>query len=254
MSVRRLLVFCLLGLTPCLSQELTVAAASDLQRALPELAAAFEKQTGKRVRLAFGSSGNLYAQIQNGAPFDIFFSADVGYPKQLEAMGLAKKGSLYVYGTGELVVWDPYTRLDFRRLGLKALLDPRVRHIAIANPSHAPYGRAAKAALVKAGVWEAVQAKVVLGENVSQAAQFVQTGNAQVGIIAASLTDRPEFVAQRLWFVPQELHPPVDQAVVILTATKNAIQAAEFVAFLQSRTGATVMERHGFRRPERTAK
>ena len=254
MSVRRVVCALLLWLTPCLGQELTVAAASDLQRALPELAAAFEKETGKKVRLVFGSSGNLYAQIQNGAPFDLFFSADVDYPQRLEAAGLAKKGSLYIYGIGELVVLDPFSRLDFGRLGLKALLDPRVKHIAIANPAHAPYGRAAKAALEKAGVWAAIKDKIVMGENVSQAAQFVQTGNAQVGLIAASLTHTPELAAQRFWVVPQGLYPRLDQGVVILTATKHGALAERFVAFLQSRTGRAVMERYGFHGMRREAK
>jgi molybdate transport system substrate-binding protein len=254
LSARRVVCALLLFLAPCLGQELTIAAASDLQRVLPELAGAFEKQTGEKVRLVFGSSGNLYAQIQNGAPFDIFFSADVDYPKRLEAASLAKKGSVYVYGTGELVVWDPSARLDFQRRGLKALLDPGIKHIAIANPAHAPYGRAAKAALEKAGVWETVKAKIVLGENVSQAAQFVQSGNAEVGIIAASLTHTPAFAMQRVWAVPQELYPRLEQGVVVLTATKHGGIAERFVAFLQSRAGRAVMERYGFRGARREAK
>ena len=128
------------------AQDLTIAAASDLQGVLPQVISEFEK-TGQTARVTFGSSGNFFSQIQNGAPFDIFFSADIDYPKQLEAASLAEAGTLYEYAVGKIVLWAPKGGAVDPRQGLRALLDPNVRHIAIANPEHAPYGRAAVAAL-----------------------------------------------------------------------------------------------------------
>ena len=238
---------------PGVAQELTVAAASDLQFALPELVKAYQEKTGKTVRLVFGSSGNFFAQIQNGAPFDLFFSADVDYPKRLEVAGLTKEGSLYVYATGAIVLWEPEDRIDIESLGIKALTNPRVKHIAIANPAHAPYGRAAKAALENAGIWEAVKDKIVMGENVTQAAQFVQTDNAQVGIIALSLALSPKMTGLR-WTIPQSLYPRLEQACVILKSSRQSREAEEFVAFLKSDAGLNIMKRSGFTPPAASRK
>src|SRR5579884_3927669 len=154
------------------AQDLRVAAASDLQAALPPIAAEFEKETGHHVALTFGSSGNFSTQIENGAPFDVFMSADVDYPKRLEQAGLAERGSLSEYATGRLVVWTRVdSGIDVTR-GLAVLADVRVRRIAIANPAHAPFGRAAVAAIRHERLYDRVRAKFVLGENISQAAQF----------------------------------------------------------------------------------
>ncbi len=162
-----------------------MAAASDLQSALPAIASQFEKDSGQRVILTFGSSGNFFTQIQNGAPFDVFLSADIDYPRRLEASGQAERGSLYKYATGHIVLWTRTdSGIDVRR-GLAVLVDARVRRIAIANPEHAPYGRAAVAALRHEGLYERVQGKFVLGENISQAAQFAQSGAADVGTVGA---------------------------------------------------------------------
>ena len=174
---------------PC--GTVTVAAASDLTYAMNEIAANFEKATGCTVRLSLGSSGNFLTQIENGAPFDVFFSADIAYPKKLEAEGLAAPGSTYLYAIGKIVLW---TRKDSRvdvGKGFAALRDPAVQKIAIANPAHAPYGRAAEEALRKAGVYDAVKDRLVLGENISQTAEFVESGNADAGIIALSLVLSP---------------------------------------------------------------
>lgn len=248
MSVRKLLFTFLLYGMPAVAQELTIAAASDLQSALPEVVAAYEKQTGKKVRVVFGSSGNFFAQIQNGAPFDLFFSADVDYAKRLETAGLTQPGSLYIYALGSIVVWDAETPLDLERSGLQALKDPRVKHIAIANPAHAPYGRAAQTALVNAGIWEAVKDKIVMGENISQAVQFVQSGNAQVGIIAGSLVS--EKTKGSIWVVPPKLYPKLEQAVVILKSSKLSGDAEEFLAFMKSDATRQIMKRFGFVPPE----
>jgi molybdate transport system substrate-binding protein len=156
------------------AQEITVAAAADLSTALPEIVAAYTKQSGQAVKLSFGASGNLTTQIQNGAPFDLFFSADESYPAQLIEKGFAEKDSLYRYAIGRLVLWVPNdVPVDVNKLGIQSLLDPAVKKISIANPQHAPYGRAAEAALKKLGVYDQISAKLVLGENISQAAQFV---------------------------------------------------------------------------------
>src|SRR5271169_4227212 len=157
---------------------LKVAAAADLTFAFKDVGARFEKQTGNSLKLTYGSSGNFFSQIQNGAPFDLFFSADVSYPQKLEAAGLTEPGTIYEYATGKLVMWVPNaSKLDLSR-GLSVLLDPSIRKIAVANPLHAPYGVAAVAALRHAGIYDQVKGKLVLGENISQTAQFVQSGNA----------------------------------------------------------------------------
>ena len=169
-----------------------VAAAADLQTAMPEIARAFEAQTGVKVEVVYGSSGNFYAQIENGAPLDVFFSADSEYPQKLEESGFAEPHSAAIYAIGKIVLWMPANaKCHPERDGWRCLQDPAVRKIAIANPSHAPYGRAGVAAMQKAGVYDAIKAKLVLGENISQAAQFVQSGNAQAGIIAYSLALSP---------------------------------------------------------------
>jgi molybdate transport system substrate-binding protein len=154
-------------------KEIRVAAAADLKFAMTEMAAEFEKQTGTSVLVTYGSSGNFFSQIQNGAPFDLFFSADIDYPRKLELAGCADPGTLYEYAMGRLVIWTPVdSKLDAAKLGWTILLDASVQKIAIANPEHAPYGRAAVAALGKAGIYESVKAKLVYGENISQAAQI----------------------------------------------------------------------------------
>src|SRR6516165_3406696 len=171
--------------------EIKVAAASDLTFAFKDVVAGFEKQTDNKVRLTYGSSGNFFSQIQNGAPFDLFFSADVSFPRKLEAAGLTVPGSIYEYARGEIVIWVPNaSKLDLSK-GLAVLLDPSIRKIAIANALHAPYGAAAVAAMKHAGIYDQVKGKFVQGENISQAAQFVHSGNAEVGIIALSLALAP---------------------------------------------------------------
>lgn len=245
MCGRKLLAVLLLGCA-CAAQELTIAAASDLQTALPEVAAAYEAKSGKKVRITFGSSGNFFAQIQNGAPFDLFLSADLEYPRRLEEAGLAVAGSRYLYATGKIVLWVPKdSPLDPAR-GLALLQDARVKRIALANPAHAPYGRAARTALEKAGLWDSLQQKVVLGENISQAAQFVQTGNAQAGIIALALARSPRMAQGKYWVIPQELYPPLEQAVVILKRSPNADGAREFLTFLKSPAALEILQRYGF--------
>ena len=169
-----LILLALWAPSEAMANELTVAAAADLTFAFKDVAARFQKETGNTVKLSFGSSGNFFSQIQNGAPYDLFFSADIDYPKKLEAAGLAEPGSLYEYATGKIVLWVPdASPLDLKR-GLKVLLDPRATKIAIANPLHAPYGKAAVAALKHEKIYDQVKPRLVLGENIAQTAQFVQ--------------------------------------------------------------------------------
>src|SRR5438309_4732605 len=196
--------------------EISIAAASDLNFAFKEIVAGFEKKTGHTVKLSLGSSGNFFAQLSNGAPFDVFFSADIGYPKRLEQAGLAEPGTLYLYAVGRIVLWVPKgSPIDVHALGIEALQHPLVRKVAIANPKHAPYGRAAVAAMEHFKVYGAVKDKLVLGENISQTAQFVQTAGADIGIIALSLAVAPAMKdTGMLWEVPFEAYPRLEQGAV----------------------------------------
>src|SRR5271165_6458670 len=202
MRITLILVFILSSFSPFASaQEITVAAAADLNYALKDLAARFEQKTGNKVTLSFGSSCNLFSQIQSGAPFDLFFSADEQYPQKLAAAGLMDPASLRSYALGHLVLWVPNSSsLDPQKLKMDLLLQPSVQHVAIANPQLAPYGRAAMAALERSGLKEKLASKLVFGENISQAAKFVQSGNAQAGLIALSLAMSPAMKeAGRYW-------------------------------------------------------
>ena len=239
-------------LMPVSGQQITVAAAADLNYALKDLGATYEHKTGAKVRFSFGASGTLYSQIQNGAPFDLFFSADSEYPKKLAAAGLMDGGSLTTYATGHLVVWHPMIiqRSDYRPQPAESLagllLSPAVKRIAIANPEHAPYGRAAMAMLEHYGLKEKVTSKLVMGENISQAVQFVQSGNAQVGIVAESLVKSPTMKGSRPYdMVPQESYPEIRQVAGIVTASKQKKAAQAFLDFVRSPEAAPVLERYG---------
>jgi molybdate transport system substrate-binding protein len=229
------------------AQTLSVGAASDLQAVLPTLAQRFEKQSGIAPRLTFGSSGNFFSQIQNGAPFDLFLSADLEYPRQLVSANLALGDTLYEYASGRIVLWTRKdSGVDVQR-GLQILTDPRVRRIAIANPEHAPYGRAAVAALRHEHLYEAVQSKLVLGENISQAAQFVQSGNADVGILALSVALAPALKAGGTYAeIPSTMHPAIRQAAVVLSGAKNQKAARDFLAFLKQPDSMKLLADFGF--------
>jgi molybdate transport system substrate-binding protein len=236
------------------AQDLAIAAASDLQAAFPAVVAQFEKSTGHHVEVTYGSSGNFVAQIQNGAPFDLFFSADIDYAKRLESTGLAEPGSVYEYAVGKIVLWTRKDGgIDVSR-GLAVLRDDRVRKIALANPQHAPYGRAAVAALKHDGLYDAVQSKIVLGENISQTAQFVQSGNADVGIIALSLAMAPKAKEMGIYAdIPAASYPPLAQAAVIVKASKNKLLARDFLAFMKRPETIALMQSFGFAVPAKPA-
>jgi molybdate transport system substrate-binding protein len=229
------------------SQELGVAAASDLQFVFKEIADRFEKQTGNSLRMSFGSSGNFFAQIQNGAPFDLFFSADLDYPQRLEAQGFGEPGTIYQYARGKIVLWIPNEVSLDPSQGLKVLLDPKIKKIAIANPAHAPYGRAAVAALKSAGIYDKIADKLIFGENISQAAHFVASGNADAGILALSTALSPMIGPRGKYFVISlDAYPPLDQGAIIMKASAKKDQAKCFLDFMQSPEIIALMKQYGF--------
>jgi molybdate transport system substrate-binding protein len=251
MSIRKLILIAVLAVAfvsrLCAGQEITVAAAADLQFAMQDVGARFQKETGKTVKLIYGSSGNFFQQIQNGAPFDMFFSANLDYPKKLEASGLTEPGSFYPYARGKIVIWvSTESKLDLNS-GLKILLDPSVKKIAVANPQHAPYGQAAVAAMQNENIYEKVKDKFVLGENISQTASFVVSGSADVGIVALALALSPNMKDKgRYAEVPGDEYPPIEQACVILAASKNKEAARQFLSFVKTSAIANVLRSYGF--------
>ena len=227
-------------------QELRVAAAADLQFVFQEVSARFQKETGQKVEFTFGSSGNFFSQIQNGAPFDMFFSADVDYPAKLEVAGLVEPGTLSQYATGRIALWvRKGSPIDINQ-GLRILTDARVRKISIANPEHAPYGRAAVAAMRHEKVYDKVRDRLVLGENISQAAQFVESGNADIGILALSLVLARPLKSQGTYYeIPTSFYPAIEQAVVVLKSSKQKDIARQFLSFLRRPEIAEYMRGNG---------
>lgn len=231
-----------------------VAAAADLRFALEEVIAEFKKaEPDTKIEATYGSSGNLSTQLANGAPFDIFFSADRAYAHRLVEQQLADADSEFVYGIGQIVVWVPNSSpLDLEKVCIGAVVDMAVRKVAIANPEHAPYGRAAEAAFRSLGVYDQVRDRLVLGENVAQAAQFVESGAADVGVIALSLAMAPTMRDKgRYWHVPLDAYPRLEQAGVVLKAAGDADAARRFRALVISPRGQELLARYGFIRPEK---
>jgi len=230
--------------------ELTVAAAADLSSALKEIGNNYEHRTGVRLKLSFGASGMLTQEIQNGAPFDAFLSADMDYPRQLIGAGAAEASSLGQYAVGKLVLWvPPDSPLDLQNQGINALLEPSVKKIAIANPQHAPYGRAAVAALKHAGLYDRVRDRLVTGENVAQAAQFVESGNAQAGFVALAHALAPGMQGKgKYWEIPAQDYPPLAQGAVVLTRSPHRKEAAAFLEYLLSKEASGVLQKYGFAR------
>lgn len=233
--------------------QVGVAAAADLSTVLKEIGTGYEKKTGVRVNLSFGASGALTQQIQNGAPFDLFFSADMDYPRQLIAAGAADGATLYQYAVGRLVLWVPAdSPLDVEHQGMKVLLDPSVKKIAIANPQHAPYGRAAAAALKHDGLYDRVADRLVLGENVSQAAQFVESGNAQAGFVAMAHAVAPSMRGKgKFWEVPADAYPRLAQGVVVLSHSQHKNEALRFLEYIKTKESSELFRKYGFTLPEK---
>jgi len=247
MLTRHLLVVLALASTACSrpeKPEFLIAAAADLRLAMDEIAAQFQTAHPEvAVKTSYGSSGQFTSQIENGAPFDVFCSADSDYPRRLYAEGLALQGSEFIYAIGRIVAWVPATS-PIQLTGVEALRDPSIRHIAIANPQHAPNGKAAEAALRSLGLYDAVKDKLVYGENVSQALQYVETGAAEIGIVPRSLVK-----GGRSWEVPPDSYPKMEQGGIIVKSSRNAALAQEFRSFLLSEQGRSILKRHGFYLP-----
>ena len=225
---------------------LTIAAASDLRFALDELLLSFRAtRPGVRVDVVYGSSGKLSTQVRNGAPFDIFFSADRAYAQELEVAGFTA-GAPKLYATGRLVAWSADAVLG--RLSLDDLVrHPSVKRFAIANPDHAPYGQRAVEVLRNRGLYDAVAPRLVLGDNINQAAQFVQTGAAQAGIVAYSLVLSPALAGQGAWtLLPQAWHTPLEQAFVVTKRAAALPLAADFVRHLDLPASQALLQRYGF--------
>lgn len=227
------------------ARTLTVAAASDLHFAFAEIGALFEEQTGVEVTFTFGASGNLAGQIENGAPVDLFAAADTSYVDRLIEAGALLPETRRVYALGHLVLASSI-RAGAEADELTDLLDPAIVHVAIANPGHAPYGRAAREALESAGLWEALQPKLVLGENVRQALQFIETGNAEAGLVPLSLADVADitYVA-----VDPSLYTPLEQALAVVAGSPNEADARRFAELVTGPEGRAVLERYGFGLP-----
>jgi molybdate transport system substrate-binding protein len=234
---------------PLHAGEISIAAAADLTWCLEDLNNAFQKQhPDASLKTSTGSSGNFFTQISNGAPFDVFLSADMSYPKDLVKAGLADESSLTKYAVGQIVLWTAGDKLDVSK-GLEILRDPvAVGKLAIANPEHAPYGRAAKAALEHFDLWKAVEGRIVMGENISQTAQFVQSGNADAGIVALSLVLSPKMAGVGKWvLIPPESYPPLEQAAVLTKAGSANPLANAYLEFLRSDEARKIFDHYGFK-------
>lgn len=241
------LVGLLLTISAHAAPGLRIAAAADLAPCIDELDSAFAVSAGGAdVTYSIGASGNFFAQISNGAPYDVFLSADLHYPQALAEAGLADAASLVVYAHGQLALWTTDSAFDTAQ-GLRALAGPAIRRIAIANPDIAPYGRAAKAALQRAGVWDAVRPKLVIGESIAQTAHFVETGNAQAGLISYShIHSAKKPVQGKVWLVPADLYPVIEQGAIVTAKGKSNPLAMRYLAFLRSEKGQNILRKYHF--------
>ena len=243
--------FMLLAL-PAHAEKITVAAAADLKFAMDEIVTAFKKNNpGKELDVIYGSSGKFQTQIQQGAPYDLYFSADIGFPRALAQKGFAAS-AVKPYAFGRIVLWS--ASLDATKMTMASLADPKITRIAIANPKHAPYGKRAEEALRASGLWEKLAPKLVYGENIAHAAQFVQTGNAQVGIIALSLAVNPELANKGgYWLIPDKLHEPIEQGYIITKRAEGNALAKRFADYMGSESARAVMTKYGFVLPGEVA-
>lgn len=222
--------------------ELTVAAAADLQFAFTDIGALFEKETGQKVTFVFGSTGQLAQQIENGAPYDLFAAANISFVDDLVKKNLVIKDTEALYARGRIVL-AVNRASGAAATTLDDLLSDKITHIAIANPEHAPYGMAAKEALQSVGLWEKVQPKIVYGENVRQTLQFVQTGDAQAGIVSLSVANVPEIT----WsLIDSTMHNPLDQALGVISSSPHQDLARRFAAFINGPEGRPIMKKYGF--------
>jgi len=230
--------------TPAFAEQVLVAVAANFVPPFREMATEFEQATGHRIRVVSGSSGHFYAQIKNGAPFDVFFSADAERPKLLEEDGLGVKGSRFTYAVGRLALWSPDPRLAPNG---EMLASDTFARLAMANPKTAPYGTAAMQAMQKLGVWEPLQPRIVMGENLGQTMGFIESGNAELGFVALSQILDPKLKAKgSRWDVPPSLHAPIAQDVILLAKGKDNPAANSLLEFLHSPQAQASIERYGY--------
>ena len=234
------------------AEKVSIAAAADLKFAMDEIVTAFKKnRPTDEIEVIYGSSGKFHTQIQQGAPYDLFFSADIGFPRELAKTGLAGS-AVKPYAFGRIVLWS--ATQDASKMTLASLADPSITRIAIANPKHAPYGKRAVEALQAAGVWQKVEGKLVYGENIAHTAQFVQSGNAQVGIIALALAVNPELASKgKYGLIPDTLHEPLEQGFIITKRAEGSALAKQFAAYMGDAPARAVMRKYGFILPSETA-
>jgi molybdate transport system substrate-binding protein len=226
-------------------EPLIIAAASSLRFAFPEISKEFERNTGMKAIITYGSSGMFTQQIENGAPYDLFASANMAYIERLKNQNLLMNNSIKTYALGRIVL-AVNKESGANISNLEGLLNPKVRKVAIANPDHAPYGLAAKEALVKSGLWQKLLPKIVYGENVRQTLQFIQTENAEAGIVALSIAD----VSQISYTIIDEaLHSPLKQALAVIKKSKNKEDARAFISYLYGPKGRAIMRKYGFLPP-----
>ncbi len=227
------------------AEKITIAAAADLKFAMDEIVTGFKKShTGAELDVVYGSSGKFHTQIQQGAPYDLFFSADINYPRELAKKGLGAS-EVTPYAFGRIVLWS--NSLDATKMTLASLTDPKITRIAIANPRHAPYGKRAEEALRDSGLWDKLQPKFVYGENIAHTAQFVQTGNAQLGIIALSLALNPELSKKGGYYlIPDKLHNPLEQGYIITKQGAAKPLAKQFADYMGSKPARSIMTKYGF--------
>ena len=232
--------------------KITIAAAADLKFAMDEIVSTFQRSnSADRVDVIYGSSGKFHAQIQRGAPYDLYFSADIAFPRALAKAGFAAS-EVRPYAVGRIVLWS--AAMDARQMTLASLTDARVARVAIANPRHAPYGKRAEEALRASGLWDKVEPKLVYGENIAHAAQFVQSGNAQVGVIALALAVSPELAGKGgYWLIPDHLHAPLEQGFIITRRAQGNALAQRFADYMGSQAARAVMTRYGFVLPGEAA-
>ena len=225
---------------------ITIAAAADLKFAMDSIIASYKAQNpGTEVQVIYGSSGKFFQQITNGAPFDIFFSADVDYPNKLKDQGLTV-GNIKTYGIGQIVLWSKKT--DPAKERMNTLLSADIKKIAIANPAHAPYGKRAKESLQYYKLYNKIQGKLVLGENISQTAQFITTGAADIGVVALSLALSPAIKNEggKYYLIPEQSHTPLEQAYTLLKHAEGNSTAAKFYNFISSPAAIDVLKYYGF--------
>lgn len=244
-----LLVSCLSVSLFSYAEKITVAAAAQLKFAMDEIVNNFnQSQPDHEVSVVYSASGKLLAQIQQGAPYDLFFSADMDFPLELVKSEFAASAVKH-YASGRIVLWS--ATYDATDMTLASLLDPKILRVAIANPKHAPYGMRAAEALHASGLWEKVEPKLVYGESIAQATQFVQTENAQVGIIALALALDSQLTKQGgYWLIPADLHQPLEQGFVITKRAADSALAKTFADYIFSEPAREVLTRYGYELPE----